>query len=331
METYDLKQIDTPLPNEIIPSLINSILNRSYPKIPEGIPCQLMLCDLIKRVGDVNLLNDMIRLFIESNHLSKDTYNSVRGPLIAIFDKEYYSIPEMLAIETIIFSDLIAHEIYSKSIPADPPYLTKPDFIFYLKGNLVYTNINETSSRYRREGLINFVDNAALDAIKNLFNSIKKDFYRIGENSIYSKADKKYVKEALKNLSPNGNYDHPESGARKKLMKKQNNLISQVSIKEVLNHFGVLTKMTNKNGEFYLTEEQLLTFVKSTFIDLKPIKQEFNCKRFKKIDLRKVFSSFYFNNKNKENNAIKIKQKYFDIMNDSFYGFNDNDYSEFSR
>jgi hypothetical protein len=118
---------------------------------------------------------------------------------------------------------------------------------------------------------------------------------------------------------------------KEQLLKEQNNLIPKVSIDEVFNHFEVLTKQTNKNDEFYLTNEQLLIFIKSTFVDKKPIKQDFNCKGIKKKIIRKVFYDFYFGKKNKETNQTRLKRKYFNIMNDAFNGFNKNDYTDFAK
>jgi len=112
---------------------------------------------------------------------------------------------------------------------------------------------------------------------------------------------------------------------------EQNKLIPKVSIDEVFNHFEILTKTTNKNNDFYLTNEQLLIFINATFIECKPIKQNFNCEGFVKKNIRKVFYDFYFKNKNKERNHTKIKRKYFNIMNDAFNGFNENDYTDFSK
>jgi len=115
------------------------------------------------------------------------------------------------------------------------------------------------------------------------------------------------------------------------IKREQNNLITNVSIDEVFNHFLILTKTTNKNNEFYLTNEQLLIFINASFIECKPIKQDFNCNGFVKKNIRKVFYDFYFKNKNKETNQTKIKRKYFNIMNDAFNGFNKNDYIDFYK
>ena len=114
-------------------------------------------------------------------------------------------------------------------------------------------------------------------------------------------------------------------------MNEQNKLIPKVSISDVFNHFEVLTKTTNKNDEFYLTNSQLTTFIKSTFIDLKPIKQDFNCKGFQKNKVRKVFYKFYFKNVKLETNQTSLKRKYFNIMNNAFNGFNENDYTDFAK
>jgi len=115
------------------------------------------------------------------------------------------------------------------------------------------------------------------------------------------------------------------------ILNKQNNLLPKVSIQEVYNHFNILTTSTNKNNQFYLTNEQLLVFILSTFIEQKPIKQDFNCEGFVKKDIRKIFFDFYFKNKNKETNQTRLKRKYFNIMNNAFNGFNENDYTDFAK
>ena len=155
-------------------------------------------------------------------------------------------------------------------------------------------------------------------------------------SGVLSKADefiKKYP-SIFKEFNKKNNID--SSGllkgiSKEKLFKEQNKLIPKVNIDEVFNHFETLTKTTNKNDEFYLTNEKLLIFINATFIECKPIKQNFNCEGFVKKNIRKVFYDFYFKNKNKERNHTKIKRKYFNIMNDAFNGFNENDYTDFSK
>jgi hypothetical protein len=118
---------------------------------------------------------------------------------------------------------------------------------------------------------------------------------------------------------------------KEQLFEEQNNLVTKVSLEVVYNHFEILVKTTNKNNEFYLTKKQLITFIKSTFVEQEPIKQHFNCKGFVKQKIRKIFFNFYWGNKNKETNQTAIKRKYFKIMNDAFYGFNENDYTDFAK
>ena len=115
------------------------------------------------------------------------------------------------------------------------------------------------------------------------------------------------------------------------LFLKQNNLTTKISIKEVYDYFKILTEMTNKNNQFYLTPEQLIVFINTTFSELKPIKQNFNCDTFIKKDIRKIFYDFYNKYKNRETNETLIKRKYFKIMNESFNGFNENDYTDFAK
>jgi hypothetical protein len=123
----------------------------------------------------------------------------------------------------------------------------------------------------------------------------------------------------------------PYQISKEDIFEMQNNLITNINIEDVFKHFEILTKTTNKQNKFYLRNEQLLIFIKSTFVDLKPLKQDFNCKTFVKKNIRKVFYDFYLHNKNKETNQTSIKRKYFKIMNDAFNGFNENDYTDFAK
>ena len=113
------------------------------------------------------------------------------------------------------------------------------------------------------------------------------------------------------------------------LQKEQNKLIPKVAIDEVFNYFEILTKTTNRNDEFYLTNEQLLTFINATFVECTPIKQNFNCNFNKdKKDVRSVFRKFQDNCSLREKNNKNLKQKYFDILNKSFEGFNKTDFDK---
>lgn len=115
------------------------------------------------------------------------------------------------------------------------------------------------------------------------------------------------------------------------LFSMQNNLTPGIPIKDVFNHFKVLIEPTEKEGKYYLTPEQFHLFIKSTFIDMEPIKQNFNFKG-KKKDIRKIFRAFFDKNeKNEKGNKKFTKQKYFDIMDKGFFGFNTTDYKEFHR
>lgn len=115
------------------------------------------------------------------------------------------------------------------------------------------------------------------------------------------------------------------------LYKKQNKLTTKISLQEVYNHFKILAEKTNKKNQYYLTPEQLLIFINSTFTELKPIKQSFSCDDFVKKDIRKIFYEFYCKFKNRERNETKIKRKYFNILDESFTGFNENDYIDFAK
>ncbi|MDC6366924.1 MULTISPECIES: hypothetical protein [Flavobacteriaceae] len=115
------------------------------------------------------------------------------------------------------------------------------------------------------------------------------------------------------------------------LCKQENKLIPKVSIADVFNHFEILTKETNKKGFHYLTEKQLSIFIESTFIKKEPVKQHFNGTPNHKKDVRSVFFRFYENCAPKEYNKTHLKPKYFDILDKSFYGFNQTDYNDFHK
>ncbi|WP_282113037.1 hypothetical protein [Maribacter stanieri] len=119
---------------------------------------------------------------------------------------------------------------------------------------------------------------------------------------------------------------------REALFKSNNNLIPKVSIEQVYYFFKVLTLTTNANDEFYLTEEKLLIFIESTFVKLRPIKQEFNTRLSRdKINVRSVFQFFLIECSKFENNNKNLKKKYFDIMNNGFEGFNKTDFAKFHK
>ncbi len=112
-----------------------------------------------------------------------------------------------------------------------------------------------------------------------------------------------------------------------------NNLISNVNIEDVYDYFEILTKSTNKNNEYYLTEKQLLNFIKATFIDLKPIPQEFCGKPNNKKDVRSLFFRFYEQCSIYDYKAKHKKEKYFNIMFETFGYFFDKakDFDEWNK
>lgn len=105
------------------------------------------------------------------------------------------------------------------------------------------------------------------------------------------------------------------------ILKMDNNLIPEVSLTYVYEFFSVLTK-PNKKGDPYLSEQNLLTFIKSTFVNKDPIQQSFDVSLNKeKKNIRTVFKRFQDNCYQYEKNQKHLKQKYFDIMFKGFEGF----------
>lgn len=105
------------------------------------------------------------------------------------------------------------------------------------------------------------------------------------------------------------------------ILKMDNNLIPRLKIEYVYDFFSVLTK-PNTNGDPYLSEQKLLTFIESTFVNDDPIQQSFDVSLNKeKKNIRTVFKRFQDNCSEYEKNQKHLKQKYFDIMYKGFKGF----------
>jgi hypothetical protein len=115
------------------------------------------------------------------------------------------------------------------------------------------------------------------------------------------------------------------------IINEQNNLIPRVLIREVYKYFEVLTTIINNSDKYILTNNQLNIFIKSTFIDQKPIKQEWNSHLQTKKEVRIIFYEFYKKYKGQERNTKSMKRKYFNILNNSFGGFNETDYDDFHK
>lgn len=113
------------------------------------------------------------------------------------------------------------------------------------------------------------------------------------------------------------------------ILKMQNNLIPEVSLEYVYDFFSILIK-PNKNEKPYLSEQKLLTFIESTFVNEDPVPQSFDIP-LNKIYIRSVFYKFQINCSDLERNQKKIKKKYYDIMNDGFKGFSDSDRHHWTR
>ncbi|WP_027138822.1 hypothetical protein [Gaetbulibacter saemankumensis] len=165
--------------------------------------------------------------------------------------------------------------------------------------------------------------------LKHTIFICKNEFNRT-DNEIYNEAVK-WCKKQLKQANKKRSKPKNTHLNKEVLLNKQNKLIPNVSIEDVFTHFEILTKATNKDQKCYLTEQQLLIFIKSTFIDLAPIKQNFNCIMYSKKDIRSVFYRFFKKSTILEGKQSRLKQKYFNIMNDAFVGFNDTDLKEFNK
>lgn len=109
---------------------------------------------------------------------------------------------------------------------------------------------------------------------------------------------------------------------RDDILQMDNNLIPNVKIKYVYDFFKIL-KSPNKKGSRYLSEQKLLIFIKSTFIDKKPIKQAFDVVLYRdKKDITSVFRRFQDNCCDFDHNQKNIKTRYTNIMFNGFKGFN---------
>ncbi len=195
--------------------------------------------------------------------------------------------------------------------------------------------------KYSEEGTLYFKTNKDIPEIET--HRVRNNYYEnhVTEDSceIYRspgieayfkhKLLKTYLKSLLKDINEQNKISPDNILTRESLLNEPNNLIPEVTIPEVLNHFEVLTKTTNRKDKFYLTPKQLLTFVKSTFIDLTPVEQNFKCSFSKdKIDVRSVFRKFQNMCMLREKNNKHLKQKYYEILVKSFKGFNQTDFDK---
>ncbi|TXD84935.1 hypothetical protein ESY86_04355 [Subsaximicrobium wynnwilliamsii] len=89
------------------------------------------------------------------------------------------------------------------------------------------------------------------------------------KNELFTPIFKKYLNGEII-----ANTKKPEL-KKEDLSKMQNHLISRVSLEYVYEFFSVLGKTPNSKGKFYLNEQKLLIFFKSTFEDNEPIPQSF--------------------------------------------------------
>ena len=109
---------------------------------------------------------------------------------------------------------------------------------------------------------------------------------------------------------------------KKQILSERNNLIPGIITNEVYDFFKVLITKPNRKGDFYLSEQKLLIFIKATFIDERPIKQKFDVAFSKdKIDVRSVFKRFQDYCYDLEYNKTYVKDKYFNLMVEAFEGF----------
>lgn len=160
-------------------------------------------------------------------------------------------------------------------------------------------------------------------SLRHLSDEKYEEFVIRTENHVFDYGNMvKWLEEKKATVLESGqkkdNKSEQEELTKDKLLKEQNHLIPKVSIEDVYNYFEILTTSTNREGKYYLTEKQLLTFIKGTFIDLKPIQQHLNGVPNSKKDIRSLFFRFYVQCSNLEYNTTHKKQKYFDIMFEAF-------------
>ena len=208
----------------------------------------------------------------------------------------------------------------------------KKDIVVYYPIALNETNWYEYKEKFKKERFNNscyknLTDKEIIDKeIKKLDNMLNNLglIYFIKHRDTFETLAKRYKDYLI--LSLQSNNEKNNNLTKSSIMSKQNILIPDVNIDEVFNHFETLTKSTNRNDKFYLTNKQLLIFINATFIECKPIKQKFKGSFSKdKIDVRSVFRKFQDNCSLRENNNKHLKQKYFNILNKSFAGFNQTD------
>lgn len=341
MEQIDIDNTDENYSNEgILKSLKYYIEHNEIIYDEQGIEVTKFeiiryVCIIIMHLTDENILNHTIN-YLKTIGLLKDAdekFKNLKQNLIST-----YTEIDLIKIKAILYSLTAHYELNIKALK--PPKSKEPNpFNITLRNRTIEHNMDEIIKQIQQEVTLKFVnDNEILpiEEQKKAIDSWITNIYKIN----YSKSTTMFcddiiflkgISEHLVEPTKNNNYKEQKVLTVESILKEQNKLLPKISVEEVFNHFKTLTTSTNKNSQFYLTNEQLLIFINSTFIEQKPIKQKFNCEGIYKKDLRKIFYNFYFNNKLKETNLTRLKRKYFNIMNEGFEGFTENDYTDFAK
>ncbi|MBE7628431.1 hypothetical protein [Tenacibaculum piscium] len=284
------------------------------------------------------LFNDIFKLFYRVCVFEETPTGEVKNPnRIMITEYDIEKCFSNIDFHSLFISTLIENSQYNEAIAVKGYLLTRINTIITNSKQLFGISLLKSPlAEYFTNYISSLKEAINIDEIK--YTSLKetqqeKEISKVSIKNVYNQLNLSIEpKEPQQEKEPTKKEPQQEEEILKEqLFKMQNNLIPKVSIENVYNHFKILTELTNKKDVFYLRNSQLITFIKSTFIDKKPIKQDFNGKPRTKKEVREIFYDFYFNNKNKETNQTSIKRKYFNIMNDSFYGFNKNDYTDFAK
>ncbi len=161
-------------------------------------------------------------------------------------------------------------------------------------------------------------NNITLLGIEDEFSEFKKNL----QNNIKRRLEfLSGINEIKENTTDNKKREKEEIFSKDNIDKFENNLIPQIRLIDVFKYFEILLNTKNKENINYLNEDKLLTFIKSTFVDKKPILQTFNCTLDAKKDIRSLFYRFYEQATLYDYKTKNKKQKYFNILFQAFKGF----------
>jgi len=327
----------------------------SFGQNPNGCGEPLFLGDYLFYVSDLLKGNveiteqrkNKIQHFIENFQLNVPEKSTSLNILISTYEKWLKIFPFELSFFSNLKSHFESRLPYIKGGLVENKYSGRLSVSVHTKNTLIESLLKTTNellteintSELFEKGLLNEPEKISLELIINARKLKLKEGY-VNDLDIEKKRYLKILKEwfkdekaFIKEITPfiASIPVEPSIITKEELFDMQNHLIPKIGIDKVYKAFEFFILTQSKTGEYYLTNEQLLIFIENTFVKKNPVKQKWNCSDFTKYKVREIFYNFYSKSKNSEPNEKNLKRKYFDIMNDSFEGFKETDFTDFAK